>query len=51
MLRHIDQPHVADRIFAALARVLAERNIRTRDLGGAASTTEFSDAICRELER
>ena len=24
--------------------------IRTRDLGGSASTSEFADAVCRELE-
>jgi isocitrate/isopropylmalate dehydrogenase len=25
--------------------------VRTRDLGGQASTTEFTEAICREVER
>ena len=25
--------------------------IRTRDLGGTASTTEFTDAVCREIEK
>ena len=33
------------------ASVLTEGRVRTRDLGGQASTTEFTDAICREVER
>jgi isocitrate/isopropylmalate dehydrogenase len=30
--------------------VLTDGVIRTRDLGGTATTTEFTDAICRQLE-
>src|SRR5688500_8221369 len=48
MLRHIDEGALADRIMKALAAVLSE-GIRTRDLGGTASTIEFTDAICRRL--
>jgi len=33
-----------------LEKVLTEGTIRTHDLGGAASTTEFTDAICRAVE-
>ena len=40
----------AARIRAALGRVLADGKVRTRDLGGTATTTEFTDAICRQLE-
>jgi isocitrate dehydrogenase (NAD+) len=50
MLRHIGEDTAAHRIHAALVRTLRERNVRTRDLGGQASTTEFTDAVCRELE-
>ncbi len=50
MLRHIDESSAAGSITAALTRVLTERGVRTRDLGGSASTTEFADAICREME-
>ncbi len=32
------------------ARVLAAGRVRTRDLGGTASTTEFADAICRAID-
>jgi isocitrate dehydrogenase (NAD+) len=51
MLRHIGEGKMADRIVAALAAVLAEGRVRTRDLGGTASTIEFTDAICRQLQR
>jgi isocitrate dehydrogenase (NAD+) len=51
MLEHIDERTAAARIRTALERILSEGRIRTRDLGGTASTTEFTDAICRELEK
>ena len=47
MLRHIGEGAIADRVMAALTGVLREGRIRTRDLGGTASTTEFADAIAR----
>ena len=50
MLRHIDEGEMADRIMKALSEVLSEGRVRTRDLGGKASTIEFTDAICRKLE-
>ena len=49
MLRHIDEGPMADRIMKALGEVLSEGKVRTRDLGGTASTIEFTDAICRRL--
>jgi isocitrate dehydrogenase (NAD+) len=51
MLDHIGERETSDRIRAALTRVLTEGQVRTRDLGGAASTTEFADAVSRYLER
>jgi isocitrate dehydrogenase (NAD+) len=51
MLDHIGETEAADRIEGALTEVLATPKARTRDLGGQATTTEFADAICRELER
>ena len=50
MLRHIDEGAAADRIMTALRRVLTTGEIRTRDLGGTASTGQFADAICRAME-
>jgi isocitrate dehydrogenase (NAD+) len=49
MLRHIRENAIADRIMQALGDVLDEGRVRTRDLGGSASTTEFADAICARL--
>ena len=49
MLRHIGEGLIADRISAALDRVLAQDQVRTRDLGGSASTAEFTNAVCRRL--
>ena len=51
MLEHIGEHERSDKIRAALSHVLIEGKIRTRDLGGVASTTEFTDAICREVEK
>ena len=50
MLDHLGEPAASSRIRAALDRVLTDGVIRTRDLGGSATTTEFTDAICRQLE-
>jgi isocitrate dehydrogenase (NAD+) len=50
MLVHIDERAAADAIMTALRRVLAAGKVRTRDLGGAASTSEFADAVCRAME-
>jgi isocitrate dehydrogenase (NAD+) len=49
MLRHIDEGEAADRVMHALGSVLSARAVRTRDLGGAASTLEFADAVCRAV--
>ena len=50
MLRHLDENDTADRSVGALHRVLVDGRIRTRDLGGTASTLEFAEAIARELD-
>jgi isocitrate dehydrogenase (NAD+) len=50
MLRHVDEAAIADRVVKALGDVLGEGRVRTRDLGGTASTLEFTDAICRRLQ-
>ena len=49
MLRHIGEDKMADEIFAAMVRVFSERHVKTRDLGGTATTREFADAVCREI--
>ncbi len=51
MLDHIGEREMSARIRAALGRVLSAGQVRTRDLGGQASTTEFTEAVCREIEK
>jgi len=51
MLDHIGEREQATRIRAALGRVLTAGRVRTRDLGGHASTTEFTEEICQEIGR
>jgi isocitrate dehydrogenase (NAD+) len=49
MLRHIGETDAAVRVKAALDRILSAGEVRTRDLGGTASTTEFTLALCRAI--
>jgi isocitrate dehydrogenase (NAD+) len=51
MLDYIGEHARGAHIRQALDRVLAARLVRTHDLGGTASTTEFTEAICREIEK
>ncbi|MEO8348378.1 MAG: isocitrate/isopropylmalate family dehydrogenase [Acidobacteriota bacterium] len=48
LLRHLDLSDIADRIEAALFATFAA-GVRTRDIGGAASTTEFARAVADRL--
>ena len=50
MLRHLGEEATADRIMAALQKVLSAGRVRTRDLAGTATTTEFTTAVCREID-
>ncbi len=50
LLEHVGQPEVASRIRNALHRTLADVETRTGDVGGTATTREFTDAVCRNLE-
>ena len=49
MLRHIGETAGADRIEKALYSVLAQGRVLTGDLGGSASTDEFTDEIIKQL--
>jgi len=51
MLQHLDEGEAASRVMHGLSTVLTEGSVRTRDLGGSASTTAFADAVCRAVER
>jgi len=48
MLRHIGETSAADTVMRALGGALAA-GIRTRDLGGTATTREFAAAVCKVL--
>ncbi|MCE7002699.1 tartrate dehydrogenase [Kibdelosporangium philippinense] len=45
MLRHLGHTEAADEIEQAIASVFAKTNLRTRDLGGTATTAQFVDAL------
>ena len=54
MLRHLGERAAADLVERAMIHTLANKQVRTRDLGGTASTTEYTEAIVasmRELSR
>ena len=49
MLDHIGEVGAGNRVRAAVARVIEQDQVRTRDLGGTATTTEFGDAVVRRI--
>ncbi len=50
MLRHINEIDAADRVEKALMDVFADGEIRTKDLGGTAKTSDFANAIIDKLK-
>jgi isocitrate dehydrogenase (NAD+) len=49
MLEHIGERAAATRIRAAIETVVIDRDTRTRDVGGQASTSAYADALCDAL--
>jgi tartrate dehydrogenase/decarboxylase/D-malate dehydrogenase len=49
MLDHLGERDAAEEILAAIARVLSDGGVMTRDLGGTASTIEMADAVVSAL--
>jgi len=49
MLRYLGLPIFADKINAALIKTLSEGKVRTIDIGGTASTTEYTNEIIKNL--
>jgi len=49
MLDHLGEAGAAERLRTALIATLRDDGIRTRDLGGNATTVEFADAVLRRL--
>jgi isocitrate dehydrogenase (NAD+) len=50
MLRHLGEIEAADRIHAALEKTYKEKKHLTRDVGGTAHTSEFTDAVIANME-
>ena len=50
MLRHIEERTAADKIETAMLNVFEEGKIRTRDVGGSATTEEFAAAIVTKIQ-
>ncbi|MCL6649041.1 MAG: cupin domain-containing protein [Chloroflexi bacterium] len=51
LLEYLGEFEAASRVTVAVEAVLAEGRVVTRDLGGQATTTEMTEAICRQLTR
>jgi isocitrate dehydrogenase (NAD+) len=51
MLVYIGEPHAAHRIECALHKVYLEGKSLTRDVGGTATTKEFTEAVIRTLDK
>nr|WP_290670453.1 isocitrate dehydrogenase (NAD(+)) [Ardenticatena sp.] len=49
MLRHLGEQETADRVQQAVEQTIAD-GVRTRDLGGTASTNEFTDAVIARVQ-
>lgn len=49
MLRYLGLPNFADRINAALMKTLDQGNVRTEDIGGHSSTSEYTKEIIKNL--
>ncbi len=49
MLQHIDEGEAAKRVEGAIDSVVSQQGLLTRDLGGSATTTEFTEALVREI--
>ncbi len=50
MLRYLGERNAADLIERAMIHTLANKQVRTRDLGGTASTTEYTEAVVASMK-
>jgi len=50
MLEDLGETSAAERVRQGVYRVLSEGKVRTRDLGGTATTTEMTDAIIAAMQ-
>lgn len=50
LLRHLGLEGHADRISDALLKVISDGKVLTRDVGGTASTTDFTKEVIRNMQ-
>jgi isocitrate dehydrogenase (NAD+) len=50
MLRHLDELEAADKLQSAVEAVYTDKKTTTQDVGGSASTNEFTDAVIGKLQ-
>jgi isocitrate/isopropylmalate dehydrogenase len=50
MLRHLGKHEVLERIRGGLYDTIVTCRVFTRDLGGSATTSEFTDQVIRSIE-
>jgi isocitrate dehydrogenase (NAD+) len=50
LLRHLGLDEHANRISKAVYDVIGDGNVRTRDMGGQASTHDFTRAVLNKME-
>jgi len=50
MLDELGEEKAANDIVKAIEKVIAEKHVRTKDLGGAATTSDVGDEIVRKLQ-
>ncbi|MGD8426585.1 MAG: isocitrate/isopropylmalate dehydrogenase family protein [Balneolaceae bacterium] len=50
LLEHVGEEHLADRIRQAVYYSLKDKSVCTADIGGTGSTTDFTKAVCKNLE-
>jgi tartrate dehydrogenase/decarboxylase/D-malate dehydrogenase len=49
MLEHLGEADAAARLMRVIEQVTAEPRLHTRDLGGAATTADVTNAVCERL--
>lgn len=49
MLKHVNLPDYSKRLQDSVERVIAQGKVKTRDLGGYASTTDFTRAVINTM--
>jgi tartrate dehydrogenase/decarboxylase/D-malate dehydrogenase len=49
LLEHLGETEAAERLMKAIECVTANPSLHTRDLGGTATTTQVTEAVCTQI--